>query len=118
MSDKDFREMAAKIAVWLVSGDAGISSKTMAVLALGAADHVNFIRLDAPHDPSDFGRCYRLVKLIPQIREFFALISIKVPTFAGIICEWDSLCNLYERDFAKGKSQELYERIQSLRGDR
>jgi hypothetical protein len=97
---------------WLIGGDTGISSETMAAIALGATKGN-----DAPYDPSDFGRCYRLVKKVPEIREHFPRIAKKVKVFAGILREWDDLVRIYERDLPSGRSDELYRRIKELRGD-
>lgn len=108
---------------WLLNGNTGVSSNTMAAIALGANelhDHdiTDGCGLDAPHDPSDFGRCYRLVLAVPEIREHFPRIGKKVKQFAGIIREWDALVWIYERDKPKGESPELYRRIRELRGDK
>lgn len=102
------------IGEWLRSHDTGVSSETMVAIALGAEKG----RFDAPYDPSDFGRCYRLVQKIPEIRDAFDRIGELVPAFAGILREWDDLCRIYERDLKSGGSQELYDRIKELRGDR
>lgn len=104
---------------WLINGDTGVSSQTMAAIALGATNlKTTGWNVDAPHDPSDFGRCYRLVQTVPEIREHFPRIAKKVKTFAGILHEWDTLVWLYERDKPKGESPELYKRIKELRGDK
>lgn len=102
-----------RLAEWLVSNDTGISSKTMAAIALGAKKS----RFNAPYDPSDFGRCYRLVQKVPAIRNAFDRIGELEPRFAGILLNWDELCSLYERDLHTGQSKELYRRIKELRGD-
>lgn len=102
---------AKELGEWLVSHQTGASSMTMAAIALGAETG----RFDAPRDPSDFGRCYKLVKRLPKIRNHFETIAQRVPVFAGILREWDALCRIYERDLPTGKSDELYERIRSLR---
>lgn len=104
-------EFTKKIGNWLRSDDTGVSSETMAAIALGA-DSGEF---DAPYDPSDFGRCYRLVKAIPEIRGCFPRISELVPQFAGILAEWDSLAKIYVRDLSRHGSYGLYEKIQLLR---
>jgi len=96
---------------WFRSYDTGVSSETMAAIAMGAEAG----RFDAPHDPSDFGRCYRLVQKVPEIREAFDRIGELVPAFAGILREWDELCRIYDRDLKSGSSQELYDRIKTLR---
>lgn len=100
-----------KIANWLRSHDTGVSSETMAAIALGADEGY----FDAPHDNSDFGRCYRLVKIVPEIRGSFSRISELVPQFKAILANWDELCSMYEKD---KWSKELYHRIKCLRGDR
>jgi len=102
-----------EIAEWLVSGETGISSKTMAAIALGAEKG----RFDAPYDPSDFSRCYKLVNRVPAICDCFDIIGKRVPVFAGILREWDGLCRLYERDLPTGISRELYDRIKELRAE-
>ncbi|MEX3764493.1 hypothetical protein [Paraburkholderia phenoliruptrix] len=106
---------------WLINGNVGVSSKTMAAIALGATTTSageHGWGVDAPHDPADFGRCYRLVQKVPEIREFFPRIAKKVKPFAGILKHWDELVRLYERDKPTGKSDELYNRIKQLRGDK
>lgn len=106
-----------KIIEWMFNGRTGISSETMAAIALGVKKRGVF-GFDAPHDPSDFGRCYDLVKDVPEIKLAFGEISKKVPKFAGILANWDELCGMYERDFSSGKSPDLYSRIKDLRGDK
>lgn len=98
---------------WLVGGDDGISSVSMVAIALGATKG----DFDAPHDTGDFGRCYRLVAAIPQIKSYFPRIGELVPAFAGILDEWDDLVEIYLRDSPSGRSDELYKRIKELRGD-
>ncbi|RQS39746.1 hypothetical protein [Burkholderia sp. Bp8990] len=103
---------------WFVGDDTGISSTTMAAIALGATNSSGLSSFDAPYDPADFGRCYRLVTAVPEIREFFPRIGKKVPAFRGILREWDDLVKLFKRDQKSGRSDELYQRIKQLRGDR
>ena len=88
------RDQLMDVIYWLVSDDTGVSSQTMAAIAIGAGDPRNF---GAPYDADDFGRCYRLVKACPFIREHFGAIARVVPRFAPILAEWDELCALHER---------------------
>lgn len=110
--DEKEAELVKKLAGWFVSGDSGVSSDSMAAIALGA-DEGDF---DAPYDSSDFGRCYRLVKAIPEIRESFTRISELIPVFRGILTNWDELCELYESNIDTREGG-LSERIRALRGD-
>ncbi|WP_175994841.1 hypothetical protein [Burkholderia vietnamiensis] len=115
MSNDKLSEKALKqIGNWLLSGDTGLSSETMAAIALGATKKAGI----APYDPSDFGRCYRLVKKVPEIRKAFPRIAKRVKTFSGIINDWDALCEIYERDLPTGRNEDLHRRIKELRGDR
>lgn len=101
---------------WFADQDTGISSEAMATIAMGAKKS-KLARFDAPHDPADFGRCYRLVQAVPELREHFPRIGRMVPAFAEILKEWDSLCALYLQDLPSGRSDALYRRIKELRGD-
>lgn len=109
-----------KLGDWLLAGDTGVSSETMAAIALGATVASSTRRWglgDAPHDPSDFGRCYRLVQAVPSIRQDFERIAQAVPAFRAILREWDGLCAIYLRDLPTGESAELYARITALRAE-
>jgi hypothetical protein len=110
------QEAIIRIAHWMLGGDTGVSSKSMAAIAIGV-EKGDVFGYDAPHDPSDFGRCYRLVLCAPEVIDAFPAITKKVPAFAGILANWDELCELYERDLSTGRSEDLYNRIKELRGD-
>lgn len=101
---------------WLFADDTGVSSKSMAAIALGVPKRDCF-GYSAPHDPADFGRCYRLVLAVPEIIDAFPAIARRIPKFAGILKNWGELCALYERDKTTGRSDDLYDRIQELRGE-
>lgn len=104
-----------RLGQWLVSRDTGVSSRTMAAIALGSGPDED-ADYDAPYDPADFGRCRRLVAACPFIREHFDSIGTLVPAFAPILAEWDELCRLYDRDLPTGRSDVLYNRLRVLRG--
>ena len=102
-----------KIAQWFKAEGRGVSSMSMAYIATGAT----MGRFDAPHDSDDFGRCYELLKAVPEIRDDFPKIAQLVPQFSGILKRWDELCAIYERDGAAREREELYQRIQKLRSE-
>lgn len=106
-----------KVLEWMLSDDTGVSSETMVAIAFDIPKRGHF-GLDAPHDPGDFGRCYRLVQSVPEIREHFGKIGEKVKAFHGILANWDELSRIYLRDLPTGRSAELYEKIRKLRGDK
>ncbi|WP_124829234.1 MULTISPECIES: hypothetical protein [unclassified Burkholderia] len=110
------KQALQKIVRWYIAGDTGVSSESMVAVVARAKSLAH--ELDAPYDPADFGRCYRLVKAVPEIRGRFSDIAAAIPTFKGILDNWNQLVAIYERDLPTGKSTELHQRIRQLRGDR
>ena len=49
-----------------------------------------------PHDPDDFGRCYRLLELIPEWKERLIEVSQAYPNWMPMIRDWAILTAMYE----------------------
>jgi hypothetical protein len=83
-----------KLAQWLCSDDTGASSCFMASIAAGSPPrlphHVNH-----PYDAEDLGRCIRLVRAVPEVRECFPEIAKASAQWAAIVANWDDLENTY-----------------------
>ena len=95
---------------WLSNGDTGISSKTIWSALTG-----NLIeRTGIPHDPSDFGRCYRLLKVMPAWRARLHEVAAKFPEWEKLIDAWDELTALYEEELPTGRAPRLYSRMKEL----
>ena len=78
------------ITMWLALGECGISSKAIALTALG----VHPIGHDAswPHDPGDLRRCLLLLEEAPETRENGLLVLAKrCPKWAALVNVWDVL---------------------------
>ena len=88
-------------------------------------------RLSVPADPSDFGRCYRLFKLIPEwearINELNRLhlethINVGLDDerhnynlFGSFVFHYPEMKRLYEEEeYLTGKCPKLYELMESL----
>ncbi|EPS1205519.1 TPA: hypothetical protein ACKP07_004995 [Serratia marcescens] len=106
----DKQEELKVIAEWFVSRDTGISSETMAAIHLGAEKG----RFNPPLDPSDFGRCYRLLEKAPSIRASFSRIGQLCPAFKPLLDNWDELCALFCLESSTGRAPKLYRRMQDL----
>lgn len=100
-----------KMLEWALGRDTGASSKTMLRAALRPLKGG-----DIPHDPSDFGRCYRLIQTVPELRLYFPQMVTNCPRLTPYINEWDELSRLYELGQASGtgKAPELYARLKEL----
>lgn len=76
---------------WLFnSHDTGISSKSLAAEFLG----IDYKDRHAPRDPSDLGRCLRLIAAVPSIRGCVDTLALKNESWAKAALAWDIISNL------------------------
>jgi len=80
---------------WLLSGDTGISSKTILAVMTGSKKTDSF-GIDVPRDSSDFGRCYRLLQLFPEWRVRLPEVAEAYPIWSPMVAAWDELSAMYE----------------------
>lgn len=76
---------------WLLGGDTGSSSKTICSVLSGAGGSI----ADPPRDPDDFGRCYRLLRFIPEFRSRLFEVGARLPMWRPMIEAWDELEDRY-----------------------
>lgn len=79
---------------WIISDDTGVSSTTIWAVMMG----VEYRRPSVPYDSSDFGRCYRLLKHVPEWLPRLSEVAEKYPGWKPIIREWDTLTFLHETE--------------------
>jgi hypothetical protein len=85
---------------WILSDDVGASSATIWAVMMGVVHP----RASLPLDPSDFGRCSRLLALFPEWRPRRELVK-----------RWDDLVALYEAERPSGAAVQLYRELQLIR---
>ncbi len=98
---------------WIVSSDTGISSETIWATMMGAQRRNRYIE-HAPSDPSDFGRCYRLLNLIPEWKGRLFELTVRGKDWACLIPHWEELTRLYEEELPTGSCPKLYGRMKVL----
>ena len=103
---------------WLLSDDTGTSSETI----LAAALDIKFKGLfswDAPSDPSDLGRCIRLLDKLPWIKDlaFSEIFKSGSVNWKNIINNWDILQSLYFEELPSGNLPKTYDLMKYLRGE-
>lgn len=103
---------------WLTNGDTGISSETIWSVLMNRRIAKPHWHADVPHDPADFGRCYRLLKVMPSWRARLPEVAEKYPKWAPLVAAWDELTALYEEEEPSGMAPKLYARMKELRGDK
>lgn len=110
-------DLAMKVLNWQAKGRVGISSATMASIALGLEKNFYHGRFDAPSDPEDLLRCMILVEYIPEIKDSFNEIAKRVKSFAPILREWDRLTGLLKEELKRpdNRAPETYALMKELR---
>ena len=99
---------------WANGRDTGTSSLTIYSAITGQPSHHK--RYDVQHDPADFGRCYRLLKLFPAWREKLRETVKICPEWEPFVEAWDELTALYEQELLTGTAPQLYDKIKVLEG--
>jgi len=97
---------------WLLSGDTGVSSKTIFAVMTGS----DMKGADVPHDPDDFGRCYRLLSHFPEWKTRLSEVAAKFPIWGPMVAAWEELAALYEKETKNhcGVAPKLYDRMKTL----
>ena len=103
---------------WFRGRDTGISSLTIFHVMTGRPTKASAFGYAVPHDPSDFGRCYRLLQLCPEWIPRLSEVSAKFPAWKGLIENWPALTERYEQAMRtpKAPAHEMYNLMQTLIG--
>ncbi len=111
-------DLSMKVCEWMIMGKVGVSSATMASIALGLKKNIYSDHFGYPYDPADLNRCLILVKHIPEIRDSFKKIGRRVPGFKPILDNWDELIALLDEEMRKktGSAPCTYARMKELLG--
>ena len=94
------------------SQDTGISSLTIAHVLAGVPLAQNF-GAGIPHDPSDFGRCLRVVRAFnwrPRLGE----VAARFPFWKPLVDSWDAMEALYDEEEPTGSAPRLYDLMRTL----
>lgn len=101
-----------RITKWAVSDDTGLSSEYLASCAIGDPNE----SVHYPLDPSDFGRCYRLMQILSDDEQFAALdrAAKESTKWATIGVHWAELVQLYLEEKDLDRAPKLYARMKEL----
>ena len=91
---------------WLKNGEKGISSKVI----FGAITGLWLDNYDwTPADPSDFNRCYKLIKQVPEWRQELYKVSLISKEWENVVDNWDKLSEMLEN-----RDKEMYSFMKTL----
>lgn len=102
--------MDARLSKWFFGHDTGLSSKAIAFFMMGTRD----VYFNYPHDVSDFGRCYRLLELIPEYRKRLWEMRGVNPEWTALIEHWEELEALWIEESTGERAPKLYAKMREL----
>ena len=111
--------MSGRVAKWLASGDTGSSSKTIALwLQFGE----RYAYASVPWDPSDLGRCLRMLKACPHLRQHLPRMAELGGLWPKFVERWNDMAASMERevgiDWSKGRSApETYQLMKAVEAE-
>lgn len=112
---KERCDLLEAVVAWLTGGDTGLSSQWMLHVCCDVPFENGWNEGACPYDPSDFGRCYRLIRAIPQVKANMHKLKDSGPVWAAYIENWDQLEAAYELEHSNGDAPVLYGLMQRFR---
>jgi len=116
--------MSVTALAWVAGPDTGMSSRAIWAHMMGATPAKEWGGVAYPADPDDFGRCYRLLCLMPEWRARMGEMARYGRVWAALSGAWDELSWLYETEIGSGQDTAhgyfgksapmLYERMRAL----
>jgi hypothetical protein len=109
--------MIIRLTEWFCSRDTGESSKCIAAYMAGA--DMDKVRSNStPYDPSDLGRCLRLLEKFPEWKPRMGEMAQVSKGWEKILPHWDEAARIMEQevgiDWSKGrKAPATYEFMKS-----
>lgn len=103
-----------RFARWLALGDSGLSSKAIAFKMCGIDAGDSWDRKFHPSDPSDFGRCFRLLKLYPEWRNRLGEMATVSKCWRALVKRWDEIEALYLEELPGKRAPKTYELMKSI----
>lgn len=104
---------------WWNNGERGMSSEAMwRCFMNGVNSHSPAAH---PSDPDDFGRCYRLLKVVPEWKNELHKLKALSPVWDRLIDNWHNLNEMFEQNerenWVNYKEIGMYEFMQEIIGE-
>lgn len=111
-------EQKTKVIGWLLGNDTGVSSKVIVAFMTGNISSLSERYKSAPSDPSDLGRCLRLLEIMPEWEAHLPELAKKYRPWTHIVNKWQVLKELYNKELSNedGRALETYDLMLKLRG--
>lgn len=93
-------KISKELLIWLTGGDTGISSEAMVSRNFNLPLKGYSNAWGYPSDGDDFGRCYRLLKAVPEIRVEKMTGFNRI--WDDLVAVWPELSAMYEKNGGMG----------------
>lgn len=112
----DFSESVdVRVQAWLRGDDTGLSSRALVMHLSGQSSKLpEYDRRFHPVDPADFGRCYRMLTAIPELRERLHEAKTISPTWSALIDRWDDIEALYLEELPTRMAPKTYDLMDTI----
>lgn len=104
-------DIKKRMTFWLLKGERGLSSE---VIFENMCEHKFKGGKHHPCDPADFGRCYKLLELIPEWKKELHKLKSISPVWEKLVDNWDILTIQYKELVANKKDNGMYKFMESL----
>ena len=88
------KDVEQKALWWIANGQVGLSSKTMWQHFMDQP----IVRLNHPHDPDDFSRCYKLLEAVPEWKPRILELSVRSKSWKNLAENWNKLTKMFEEN--------------------
>lgn len=99
---------AERANAWIVGSDSGMSSKAIWAHMMGGEPAYGWSH---PHDPADFGRCARLLELMPEWKARLPEMAARSAVWTRLVARWDEIYASMDSevgiDWSKGRRASL-----------
>ena len=106
-------ELSDEVNNWLRDFERGASSDAI-VTKLTGLNLCKPWQLYAPHDPSDFERCLKLLIVVPKLKLYLYKMKEVSPVWNQLVIHWDELEQLYYEECETGTCSKLYGRMKEI----
>ena len=107
----NYPQLQNQVLDWLCGEDTGLSSLFIAKTLF--SDDI-LAEPAYPHDIGDFGRCFRFLQLLPELKKDLPKLATTSEPWQKLVDNWETLENLYLEEFSSMKFNKTSQLLKSL----
>lgn len=116
------QDIPTRVLWWYENGERGVSAETLLANFITVQGNLAAMKIKKrprsewghPHDPSDFGRCHKLLEALPELREHLDQMKDVSRVWSNLVDNWDKLTAMLQEQLTTGKRNGMYEFMKEL----